>query len=126
MKRLLTSAVAASLLAAPAAYGAAVVVYDKKLGDEFAAERQIVEMAQQAYGESAVYDTGNELPEALDAALRPGAMLPDSPAIGEVPTELAGRLPHTQAGTQWVKAGNHLIEVANDGRIVMTVYEVLP
>ena len=126
MERIFIPALAASLVAAPAAFGAAVVVYDAELGEEFGAKREIVELAQEVYGEAAAYDTGDQLPEELDEALTPGSTLPETAALEEVPAELAGRLPHTEPGTEWVKAGNHLVEVDDGGRIVMTVYEVLP
>lgn len=126
MKRLFTPVLAAALLAAPSAFGAAVVVYDAELGEEFEAKRQIVELAKEVYGDASVYDTGDELPEALDAALTPNGPLPDVDAVEPVPVELAGRLPHTETGSEWVQVGNHLVEVGEDGMIVMTVYEVLP
>ena len=126
MNRILIPALAATLLSAPAAFGAAVVVYDAELGEEFEAKRAIVELAQEVYGEATVYDTGDELPEALDAALTPNGPLPDTDAVDPVPEELAGRLPHTEEGSEWVKMGNHLVEIGEDGMIAMTVYEVLP
>lgn len=125
MKRFLIPALAAGLLAAPA-FGAVVIVYDKDLGEEFAVEREIVDIVQQEYGEAAVYSTGDNLPEALDAALTPKSPLPATPAVEPVPEEIADKLPHTAEGTRWVKLGDHLVELDENDVIVMTVYDVLP
>ena len=126
MNRFFAPVLVAGLLAAPTAFGAAIVVYDAELGQEFEAKRQIVELAKEVYGDASVYGTGDELPEALDEALTPNGPLPDVDAVGPVPEELEGRLPHTEADSEWVAVGNHLVEVAPDGTIIMTVYEVLP
>lgn len=126
MKRILMPVLTAGLLAAPSAFGAAVIVYDADLGEKFAVEREIVEIAKEVYGEAAVYATGDEISEELAEELAPKQMLPDSPEVKEVPEELASRLPHTSEGTRWFKVGDHLVEVNDDNMIVMTVYDVLP
>ncbi|MFO7854963.1 MAG: hypothetical protein R6V44_07050 [Paracoccaceae bacterium] len=56
----------------------------------------------------------------------PGTPMPADAEPAPVPEELAGRLPHTEPGTEWAKVGDHLVEVRADGVIAMTVYDVLP
>lgn len=126
MKRFLIPALAASALTATSALGAAVIVYDMELTEKFEAKRDIVDMVQEVYGETAVYSTGDELPEDLDAALTPRQPLPETVEISAVPEPLMGKLPHTEEGTKWYKVGDHLVEVGADNMIVMTVYDVLP
>lgn len=126
MKRILMPVLAAGMLAAPAAFGAAVIVYDADLGEEFEVEREIVEIAKEVYGEAAIYATGDEISEELVEELAPKQMLPADAAVEDLPEELAGRLPHTSEGTRWVKVGDHLVEVNDDNMIVMTIYDVLP
>ena len=100
------------------------VVYDKTLSEEFEINREIVERVKAEFGESAVYDNGQDLPAGLDEALVPGNTLPEGVA-GEVPAEL-GDLPTLGEGTHWVAAGEHLVEVTPDNTIVMVVYDALP
>ena len=100
------------------------IVYDKALSEEFEINREIVERVKAEFGDSAVYDNGQDLPAGLDAALVPGSTLPDG-VTGEVPAEL-GDLPTLGDGTHWVTAGEHLVEVTPDNTIVMVVYDALP
>ena len=100
------------------------VVYDKALSEEFEVNREIVDRVKAEFGESAVYDNGQDLPAGLDEALVPGNTLPGGVA-GEVPAEL-GDLPTLADNSEWVASGNHLVEVASDGTIVMVVYNALP
>jgi hypothetical protein len=100
------------------------VVYDKALSEEFEVNREIVDRVKEKFGESAVYDNGQDLPAGLDAALVPGNTLPEGIA-GEVPAEL-GDLPTLGEGTHWVAAGEHLVEVTPENTIVMVVYDALP
>lgn len=126
MKRILMPVLTAAMLSAPAAYGAVIIVYDGELGKQFETEREIVEIVKEEYGETAVYSTGDELPEGLDEALNPAQKLPDVPEVEDVPEALKDKLPHTEEGTRWVKVGDHLVEVDADDMIVMTIYDVLP
>jgi hypothetical protein len=100
------------------------VVYDKALSQEFEISREIVDRVKAEFGETAVYDNGQDLPAGLDGALVPGNTLPEGVA-GEVPAEL-GDLPTLGEGTHWVAAGEHLVEVTPDNTIVMVVYDALP
>ncbi|HKK36477.1 MAG TPA: hypothetical protein VJ994_09325 [Paracoccaceae bacterium] len=125
MRRII-AALALVGLTATSAYAGAIVVYDVDLGEEFAAKREIVAVAKDVYGETAVYDTGGALPESVENRLVPGTGLPEDVESSPAPEALAGRLPHTEPGTEWVKVGDHLVEVREDGVIAMTVYDVLP
>src|SRR6056297_787720 len=60
MRRII-AALALVGLTATSAYAGAIVVYDVDLGEEFAAKREIVAVAKDVYGETAVYDTGERL-----------------------------------------------------------------
>lgn len=100
------------------------VVYDKALSEEFEISREIVDRVKSEFGQAAVYDNGQQLPEGIDAALVPGNKLPEGVA-GDVPAEL-GDLPTLGEGTHWVAAGEHLVEVTDDNTIVMVVYDALP
>jgi hypothetical protein len=101
------------------------IVYDKELTKEFEINRQIVDRVQAAFGETAVYDNGQDLPAGLDDALEPGNKLPEDIDTKEPPAEL-GDLPTLGTGTHWVAAGEHLVEVTPDNTIVMVVYDALP
>jgi hypothetical protein len=101
------------------------VVYDKALSDEFEIKREIVERVKEEFGENAVFDAGQDLPEGLEAALVPGSPMPEEVEVGEVPSELSD-LPTLGEGTRWVAAGEHLVEVTPDNTIVMIVYDALP
>ena len=101
------------------------VVYDKALSEEFEVKREIVERVKEEFGENAVFDAGQDLPQGLEAALVPGSPMPEDVKVGEVPPEL-GDLPTLGEGTRWVTAGEHLVEVTPDNRIVMIVYDALP
>jgi hypothetical protein len=106
--------------------GKAVIVYDAALGEQFELKREIVERTQQAFGDSAAYETPQELPADVNAALVPGKTLPDDMATGEVPSELGDLPTLADEGSHWVAAGNHLVELTEDDRIVMVVYNALP
>lgn len=101
------------------------IIYDKELTREFEINREIVDRVQAAFGETAVYDNGQDLPAGLDAALAPGNKLPEGVNVEEPPAEL-GDLPTLGEGTHWVAAGEHLVEVTPDNTIVMIVYDALP
>ena len=96
------------------------------LDKQFAAEREVVDLAAAIYGPTAVYDNGQQLPASIEAALVAGNPLPAAAPIAEVPREMAGRLPHTEPSTTWVRVSEHLLEVRPDNTIVMGVYDVLP
>ena len=101
------------------------VVYDKALSEEFEIKREIVDRVKEEFGENAVFDAGQDLPEGLDAALIPGSPMPEDVETSEVPSELSD-LPTLGEGTHWVAAGEHLVEVTPDNTIVMVVYDALP
>lgn len=104
----------------------AIIVYDTDLGEEFEVKREVVEVAKEIYGEAAVHDSGQQIPESVARDLVAGEMLPEGAEPTAVPEELAGRLPHTEPHTNWVKLGEHLLELRPDGTIVMGIYDVLP
>lgn len=105
--------------------GQVTLVYDQALSKEFEVSREIIERIKAEFGESAVYDNGQDLPEDLDGVLQPGGMLPADTDIAEVPEQL-GDLPTLGEGTRWVAVGEHLVEVGPDNTIVMVVYDALP
>lgn len=105
--------------------GDVTVVYDKALTEEFEVSREIIDRVEAEFGQSAVYDNGQDLPQGLDAALAPGNMLPEGVETAAVPEQL-GDLPTLGQGTSWVAVGEHLVEVTPDNRIVMVVYDALP
>jgi hypothetical protein len=124
--RTLLAALAATGLTASSALAGAVVVYDRDLGETFEAKREIVAVAKDVYGETAVYATGDPLPEAVQDRLVPGTTPPEDAEITAVPDPLAGRLPHTVPGSQWAEIGDNLVEIRPDGVIATTVHDVLP
>ena len=101
------------------------VVYDRSLSEEFEAKREIVGRVKEEFGKNVVFDAGQELPEGLEAALLPGSPMPPEVNVGDVPPEL-GDLPKLGEGTRWVTAGEHLVEVTPENRIVMIIYDALP
>ncbi len=101
------------------------IVYDKELTKEFEVNREIVDRVEAAFGKTAVYDNGQDLPAGLDDALEPGNKLPEGVDVKDPPAEL-GDLPTLGTGTHWVAAGEHLVEVTPDNTIVMVVYDALP
>jgi len=126
MHRTLLAVTLAAGLAAPALAADRIIVYDASLGDKFAAKRDIVDLVTDADGPAAVYDTGQELPEGFDQTIVPRTSLAADAVKEPVPAPLAGKLPHTELGTEWAMVGNHLVELTDDDRIVMVVYDVLP
>jgi hypothetical protein len=105
--------------------GKVTIVYDKALSEEFAVSRDIVDRVKAEFGEHAVYDNGQDLPQGMDGSIAPGAMLPESVEVGEVPEQL-GDLPTLAEGSHWVTVGEHLVEVTPDNTVVMVVYDALP
>ena len=126
MTRILMAALLATGMGVGTAAADAIVVYDKDLKEEFAAKRDIVEMVKQKYGQTAVYESGQQIPARIESNLVPGQMLPEGATTSAVPADLEGNLPNTEPGTSWVRVGEHLLELKPDGMIVMGVYEVLP
>ena len=106
--------------------GTATIVYDATLGEKFAIKREIVDRAQELWGDYAAYETPQELPPAVNQDLVPGQALPSGTPTAEVPAAMGDLPTLADAGSQWVASGNHLIEVADDGTIVMVVYNALP
>src|SRR5690625_3322211 len=90
--------------------GQAVVVFDPALSEEFAIKREVIDEVAANFGKSAVYDSGEQLPEGLDTALAPGNTLPDCAEVQYVPPELAA-LPTTCEVTHWVAIVESLVHV---------------
>ncbi|HET7410687.1 MAG TPA: hypothetical protein VFJ13_10860 [Paracoccaceae bacterium] len=105
--------------------GEVTVVYDQELSEEFEVSRDIIDRVEAEFGQSAVYDNGQQLPEGIDDAIAPGNMLPETAGVSEVPEQL-GDLPTLGVGTHWVAVGEHLVEVTPENRIVMVLYDALP
>ena len=105
--------------------GEVTVVYDETLTEEFEVNRAIVERVQAEFGEYAAYESTDELPPAINSEIVPGEMLPEGAPVEPVPAALSD-LPTLGEGTRWMQTGNHLVEVADDNRIVMVVYDALP
>lgn len=126
MKRMTTAALALLAgMSASAAGAAAVIVYDRGMSERFETKREIVDAVQAEFGEAAAYESGDELPDGIAAQIKPGARLPDGVETTDPPAAL-GDLPRLGEGTEWRAAGNHLVEIDADGRVVMAVYDVLP
>lgn len=126
MTRVLMAALIATGMGVSAAAADSVIVYDKSLGDKFEIKREVVELAEEMYGQTAVYDSGQQIPESVARDLVAGQMLPAGAEPTAVPEELAGRLPHSEPNTNWVELGEHLLELRPDGTVVMGIYDVLP
>lgn len=126
MTRVLMAALIATGMGVSSATADSVIVYDKSLGDTFEIKREVVELAEEIYGETAVYDSGQQIPESVARDLVAGQMLPAGAEPTAVPEELAGRLPHSEPNTNWVQLGEHLLELRDDGTVVMGIYDVLP
>lgn len=105
--------------------GNVTVIYDETLSEEFNVSRAIIDRVQAEFGEHAVYDNGDDLPDGIDQALVPGNTLPEDTPVAEVPEKL-GDLPTLGEGTRWIAAGEHLVEVTPDNVIVMVLYDALP
>lgn len=120
------SVVAAAAMLPGLALADAVVVHDAELGERFDLKREIVEIAEAAYGPTPLFDPGRQIPESVERCLVAGRPLPSGAEIGPVPPELGGRLPNSEEGTRWVSVGEHLIEVRPSGTIAMAVCSVLP
>lgn len=123
MRTFVTTSIAAALLGSTAfaAEPVAVIVPEKAV--EMEMKREVVDFVQDKYGETAVYEDADALPDRLNRKIIPGAILPEE-AMAAVPAGLDG-MPTLREGSRWVRAGNHLVEIAPDGRIVMAVYDVL-
>ena len=126
MTRVLTAVLFATGLGVGSAVADAIIVYDTDLGEEFEVKREVVEVAKDVYGETAVYDSGQQIPESVARDLVAGEPLPEGAEPTAVPEELAGRLPHTEPNTNWVQLGEHLLELRPDGTVVMGIYDVRP
>ncbi len=96
------------------------------MSDKFEIKRDIVDRAQEAFGEAAAYETPQDLPDSINAEIVPGEKLPADAPTKAVPAEL-GDLPKLSDNSHWVATGNHLVEVSDDDNtIVMVVYNALP
>ena len=126
MTRVLMAALVATGMGVGSAAADAIIVYDTDLGEEFEVKREVVDVAKEIYGETTVYDSGQQIPESVARELVAGEMLPEGAEPTAVPEELAGRLPHTEPNTNWVQLGEHLLELRPDGTVVMGIYDVLP
>ncbi len=125
MTRVMIAALVATGMGVGSAAADAIIVYDSDLGDTFEVKREVVELAKDLYGETAVQDSGQQIPESVATELAAGRMLPEGAETTAVPEELAGRLPHTEPDTNWVQLGEHLLELRPDGTVVMGIYDVL-
>jgi len=105
--------------------GETVVVFDPALSEKFKIEREVVDEVAAKFGKAAVFSSGKNLPEGLDASIVPGNTLPESADVKDVPESLRD-LPTSAPGTHWVAIGEHLVEVTPDNEIVMVVYDALP
>ena len=122
-----TSFAAAQTAATDIEAGKPAIVYDASLADKFAVKREIVDRAQEVFGESAAYETPQDLPDSVNADIVPGNTLPEGTPIEEVPAELGDLPTLADEGSHWIASGNHLIEVMDgDNKIVMVVYNALP
>jgi hypothetical protein len=121
-----TSYAAADTASADIDSGKAVILYDATMAEKFEIKREIVDRAQEAWGEYAAYETPQDLPDTVNAEIVPGNMLPEGTPTQEVPAELGDLPTLADEGTHWVASGNHLIEVTDDNMIVMVVYNALP
>lgn len=126
MTRVLMAALVATGMGVGSAAADAIIIYDTDLGQEFEVKREVVDVAKEIYGEAAVQDSGQQIPESVARELVAGQMLPEGAEPTAVPEELAGRLPHTEPNTNWVQLGEHLLELRPDGTVVMGIYDVLP
>lgn len=107
--------------------GKAVILYDATLDEKFAIKREIVDRAQDAWGEYAAYETPQDLPDSVNAEIVPGMMLLENAPMKDVPAELGDLPTLSDKGSHWIATGNHLVEVLEDGQtIVMVVYNALP
>ena len=126
MTRVLMAALIATGMGVSSAAADSVIIYDESLGDKFEIKRAVVELAEEIYGQTAVYDSGQLIPLSVAGQLVAGEPLPEGAETSAVPEELAGRLPHSEPDTNWVQLGEHLIELRSDGTVVMGIYDVLP
>ena len=106
--------------------GKAVIVYDATLAEKFEIKREIVDRAQEVWGEYAAYETPQELPASVNAEIVPGMPLPEGAPVSDVPAELGDLPTLADEGSHWIASGNHLIEVTEDNTVVMVVYNALP
>ncbi len=122
-----TFAAAADTAATDIEAGKATIVYDATLAEKFEIKREIVDRAQEVWGEYAAYETPQELPTTVNAEIVPGMPLPEGAPTNEVPAELGDLPTLADEGSHWIASGNHLIEVMDDDNmIVMVVYNALP
>jgi hypothetical protein len=107
--------------------GKATIVYDKGMSEAFKIKRDIVDRAQEAFGEAAAYETPQDLPDSVNAEIVPGEQLPEAAPTKPVPAELGDLPTLADDGSHWIATGNHLVEVMDDDNtIVMVVYNALP
>jgi hypothetical protein len=126
MKRALLAALLAAPFVGGTAAAEAIIVYDTELGERFRIKKAVVETVTEMYGQTAVYDTGQDLPQEFDRALTPGTKLPGEIDTRPVPEALRGKLPLSEMDTRWAAVGDHLVELRPDGSVAMTIYHVLP
>lgn len=126
MVRSLKLAIPAALVALSFAAANAAVMPNGSLAQQFQAKRDIVQMSKQIYGPTAVFNSGQKIPASVNRELAEGFKLPAAAPVSPVPAAMAGKLPHTQPDTHWVRVGQHLLELTPNNTIVMGVYDVLP
>lgn len=114
-----------ALAMAQATVSERTLVYDQQLGERFDIKREIVDQVQAIWGETAAYETGQELPTSVNTEIVPGKAMPEGAPVEPVPAALDD-LPKLVDDSRWVKSGTHLIELKPDNTIAMVVYNVLP
>ncbi len=103
-------AAAADTAATDIESGKATIVYDGSLADEFKIKREIVDRAQEAFGESAAYETPQDLPDSSTPSLcrairfrmasRRATFPPSSVTCRPWPTTLTGS-PRGTTSSRW-------------------------
>ena len=129
-RSLAAASLAAGLLAAPA-FGQGGNYLVQKLTVDAAAtkadqERQIIEIVKNAFGPTAVFNTGSGLPQAIDDQIVDGAPLPANAPVSPLPQKIDGQLPQITPGARWVAVGKHLVELGPNNEMHTVIYHALP
>jgi hypothetical protein len=103
------------------------IIYDRVYAEKFKIKREIVNEAQQIWGEAAAFETPAELPADVQKEIVPGQKLPEAAPVKDVPQEFSELPTLLDEGSHWMQTGDHLVEVTDDDQtIVMVVYNALP
>ncbi|QDL90489.1 hypothetical protein FDP22_00975 [Paroceanicella profunda] len=95
-----------------------------QFSDQLRTEDQVARVVKEAYGSNVHH--GHSLSEATLQQIRPGNLMPTSVREQAVPSRLSGKLPNSQPGSRWARVGSNLVEIGSDGRILVTVYDIVP